>query len=145
MLNSTPGLVLVADDDENDVFFLKRAFRQAGLRCPIVDVPNGEEAIRYLSEGGSDHEHHPLPALLLLDLKMPLLDGFDVLSWLQKQPEFKEMPIVVLTSSGFESDIDRARKLGARDYLVKPRTPDDLVKLVQDISLHWLTAELPAS
>ena len=146
MESPTPALVLVAEDDENDIFLLRHAFQQARLSYPIIDVPNGEEAIDYLSGcvPYAGREHHPLPALLLLDLKMPLLNGFDVLSWLQGRPEFRDMPAVVLSSSAFDSDIKRARELGARDYLVKPQSSDDLVKLVQELSLHWLSRGIPA-
>lgn len=137
--------VLVAEDDENDVFFLRRAFERARLSCPLIDVPNGEEAINYLSRclTCAQGQVHPLPALLLLDLKMPLLNGFDVLAWLQQRREFNGMPAIVLSSSGLEADVKRARELGARDYRVKPHSGDELLKLVQEFSLHWIPQGLP--
>jgi len=139
---STPPLVLLAEDDPNDVFFLRRAFKQAGSRCQIIDVSNGEEAISYLS--AEPHEH-PVPALLLLDLKMPLVNGFDVLLWLQTKPELHEMPTIILSSSCLDLDVKKARELGARDYRVKPPSPDELLKLVREISVKWLPIETQPS
>ena len=138
--SSNRAAVLLAEDDENDVLLLRHAFRRAGLQYPIIDVPNGEEVINYLSGcvPFEDRDHHPLPALLLLDLKMPLVNGFDVLSWLQARPEYHDLPAVVLSSSGLDPDRRRAHDLGARDYLVKPLTSDDMVRLVQQLSLRWL-------
>lgn len=140
MENSKPALVMVAEDDENDVFFLRRAVRQAGLSISLITVQNGEEAINYLSGRipYSDRDRHPLPVLLLLDLKMPLLNGFDVLTWLQGQLELRTMPTIVLSSSELEVDMQRACQLGARDYLVKPQAPEDLVRMVRDIDARWL-------
>ena len=134
----TPPLVLLAEDDPNDVFFLRRAFKQAGSRCQIIDVCNGEEAISYLS---ADPREHAVPSLLLLDLKMPLVNGFDVLLWLQTKPELHEMPTIILSSSCLELDVKKARELGARDYRVKPPSPDELLKLVREISVKWLPME----
>jgi CheY-like chemotaxis protein len=140
MENSKPGLVLLAEDDENDVFLMRRAFHEAGLELAMIDVPNGEEAIKYLSGRGpyTDRDSYPLPALLLLDLKMPLLNGFELLAWLQRQLDLRTLPAVVLSSSGFDFDIQRALQLGARDYMVKPQTHNGLVKLVRQINSRWL-------
>jgi len=140
MENSKPGLVLLAEDDENDIFLMRRAFLDAGVQIVVIDVPNGEEAIKYLSGRGpyTDRSSYPLPALLLLDLKMPLLNGFELLSWLQRQVNLRTLPAVVLSSSGLDFDIQRAFQLGARDYLVKPQTHDGLVKLVREINSRWL-------
>jgi CheY-like chemotaxis protein len=123
-------VILLAEDDPNDVFFLRRAFQSAAIKCQILDVPNGQEAIHYLQGTGSysNRTDFPRPALLLMDLKMPLLDGFDLLTWLQSQSEFAELPAVVLSSSAHEEDISRCQTLGARGYHVKP---SDLVQLTQ--------------
>jgi CheY-like chemotaxis protein len=85
-----------------------------------------------------DRELNPLPALLLLDLKMPRMNGFEVLSWLATQPNLGHLPVVVLTSSSDESDIQEARRLGARDYLIKPHTTVELVELLQNLQQRWL-------
>ena len=134
--------ILVADDDQNDVFFLRRAFQKSGLEHSVVHVSDGQEAIDYLrgDAGYSDRARFPIPALLLLDLKMPKVDGFDVLHWLKERSDLKELPVVVLSSSSREDDIQRARSLGADDYRVKPADFEQLLLLAQDVSSRWLAA-----
>ena len=138
MLNNAP--VLVAEDDPNDVFLLRRAFQKAGLANPIVVFHNGQEAIDYLSTETSPNnaQRENRPALFFLDLKMPLMDGFDVLIWLRAQPAAKRMPVIVLTSSNQEKDIEQARQLGADDYRVKPQQFEDLIRIVQEVRDRWL-------
>jgi CheY-like chemotaxis protein len=141
-LMSSCSTILVADDDQNDVFFLRRAFQKSGLGHSVAHVPDGQEAIDYLRGEGdySDRKRFPLPTLLLLDLKMPKVDGFDVLTWLKSQPAWQSLPVVVLSSSSREDDIQRARALGADDYRVKPADFDDLLALAQDVAARWLNA-----
>ena len=138
MLNNAP--VLVAEDDPNDVFLLRRAFQKAGVPNPFVVFHNGQEAIDYLSNETSprDGQRQNLPALFFLDLKMPLMDGFDVLLWLRARPAAKKMPVIVLTSSNQEKDIEQARQLGADDYRVKPQQFEDLIQIVQEVRDRWL-------
>ncbi len=138
MLNNVP--ILLAEDDENDVFLMGRAFDRAGIPNPLIVVHNGQEAIDYLGGKGkfADRAKHPMPGLLLLDLKMPWMDGFDVLAWLRGQPQFNTLPVVVLTSSKLQADIDKSRDLGVYDYRVKPHTFDDLVRLLDDVRKCWL-------
>ena len=134
--------VLIAEDDPSDAFLLKRAFQLAQVPATLHFVRDGQEAIDYLrGEGGySDRKRFPLPTLLLLDLKMPKVDGFDVLTWLKSQPAWRSLPVVVLSSSSREDDIQRARALGADDYRVKPADFDDLLALAQDVAARWLSA-----
>src|SRR5258706_12776145 len=115
--------ILLAEDDENDVFFLRRALARSGLGNPLIAVRDGQEAVDYLAGIGpyADRASHPLPGLIFLDLKMPRMNGFEVLLWLSSRPEFGELPVVVLTSSAQDSDIRKARELGADDYQVKPQ------------------------
>ncbi len=138
MLNNVP--ILLAEDDENDIFLMGRAFDRAAIPNPLFVVHNGQEAIDYLSGKSqfADREKHPLPGLLLLDLKMPWMDGFDVLSWLRKQNQFDTLPVVVLTSSKLQADIDKTRDLGVYDYRVKPHAFEDLVRLLDDVRTCWL-------
>ena len=137
------SLILVAEDDANDVFLLRRAFQKAGVGCRIVDVRNGREAVNYLTGQPpySDREQYPLPCLLLVDVKMPLMNGFELLEWLQTQPGFASLPAVVLSSSEQTADIVEAKKFGAREYLVKPTLITDLVKIVEDLHARWLQQE----
>jgi CheY-like chemotaxis protein len=137
----------MVEDDENDVYFIQRAFKRAEISNPLHYVRDGEEAINYLSGEPpyDDREKHPLPHLMLLDLKMPRKNGFDVLEWVREQPGLKRLPIVVLTSSREDSDVKRAYDLGANTYLAKPLQLEDLVQMVKALNLYWLNmAERPS-
>src|SRR5689334_4531702 len=114
--------ILLAEDDPNDVLLIQRAFQKAGLRNALKVVRDGEQAIEYLSGKGnySQRDRYPLPFLVLLDLKMPGTDGFEVLEWVRSEPTLKRLLIVVLTSSNLQADVDRAYETGANSYLVKP-------------------------
>ena len=132
--------LLVAEDDENDIFFLQRAFQQAKIENPIHVVHDGHEAIEYLSGEGkfSDRRRFPLPYLFLLDLKMPRRTGLDVLEWLQQQPELRCLPVVVLSSSSHRSDIEKAYELGANGFVVKPASLEKRVEFAKLIGSFWL-------
>jgi CheY-like chemotaxis protein len=138
MLNDVP--ILLAEDDENDIFLMGRAFDRAKIPNPLFVVHNGQEAIDYLSGSGNyaDRAKCPLPGVMLLDLKMPWMDGFDVLAWLRTQRQFDTLPVVVLTSSKLQADIDRSRQLGVYDYRVKPHNFEDFVRLLDDVRKCWL-------
>lgn len=132
--------ILVVDDDSNDVFLIQRAFQRMKLAGPVNVVRDGAEALAYLSGEGvfADREQHPLPALLLLDLKMPRRSGFEVLEWVRQQPVLRRLAVVVLTSSNQSSDVNRAYDLGANSYLVKPAGFDNLVELAKCLEQYWL-------
>ena len=137
---------MVAEDDDNDVFFLERAFKQSQIVNPIQRAKDGEEAVAYLRGDApyNDREQHPLPQLMLLDLKMPRKNGFEVITWIRLQPGLKRLPIVVLTSSKEDPDINRAYELGANTYLVKPVKFEGLVDMMRTLNLYWLMlAEKP--
>ena len=133
--------VLVAEDEPTDALILRIAFEQAGISRSLVVVRDGEEAVNYLCGNPpyTDRSVHPLPAMILLDLKMPRMTGFDVLAWLASRPDFKHLPAVVFSSSSEEQDVSRARQMGARDYLIKPHSISDYVKIVQTIRTRWLS------
>ena len=128
--------VLHVEDDLDAAFFLKRAFEKSSLNVDLRQLRNGEEAIRYLA--GSipyeDRAAHPLPAVILLDLKMPLKDGFEVLTWIKQMEALKEIPVIILTSSDREEDLRRAKSLGASFYLTKTVTFGNVVKTVEEIT-----------
>ena len=132
--------ILIADDDEQDVFLLRRAFAKAGFQHLILDVHDGEEAIKYLvgTNGFGDRSRFPMPALLVLDIKMPRANGFDVLQWLKTRPDLEGLPVVMLSSSSHDCDISKARELGASDYFVKGAQLEDLQKLAETIAARWL-------
>jgi CheY-like chemotaxis protein len=133
--------ILLADDNPDDALLMKLAFRKAGIINPIYVVKDGTEAIEYVKGEGtySDRRRYPFPALLLLDLKMPRLSGFEVLSWIRQQPGLKRLIIIVLTHSSESPDIDRAHELGANSYLVKPSNFDNFVEMVKSLKSYWLT------
>jgi CheY-like chemotaxis protein len=117
-------VILHAEDDANDAFFVQNAVARAKLDLTLCQVRNGQEAVDYLEGTGpySDRRAFPEPELLLLDLKMPVLNGFDVLAWVRSQPRFHDLPVFVLSSSEYEEDQQRAKQMGATGYLIK--TPD---------------------
>lgn len=125
--------LLLVEDNEDDVFIFQRAFRRAGLIHPVQVASDGQEAIDYLSGAGrySDRRAHPLPAIVFLDLKLPRRSGHDVLAWITEQTELPRMPVIILTSSAEQRDLQRARELGALHYLVKPPAPVALAELVE--------------
>ncbi len=131
--------ILLAEDDPNDVLLLQRAFHKAGLRDRLKVVRDGEQAIEYLAGRGdyADRNRYPLPFMLLLDLKMPGTDGFEVLHWLRAEQTLKRLLVVVLTSSNLQADVDRAYDLGANSYLVKPVEFDAMVNLILRFEAYW--------
>ena len=112
-------MILLVEDDPNDALLAQRALQRAGASQEILHLQDGEEAINYLSGKPpfADRSRYPLPSLVLLDLKMPRMSGFDVLAWLQGKPEFEELAVVVLTGSIEPQDAENAKKLGAVGYM----------------------------
>ena len=132
--------ILLAEDREDDVVLIRRAFARANFLNPLMVVKDGEEAIGYLKGETpyQDRARYPLPGLLLLDLKMPRKDGFEVLRWIRQQPNFDALRILVLTSSQASEDISLAYQLGANSFLVKPSDFNDFVQLTKFIDGFWL-------
>ena len=137
--------ILVADDSAEDAFILKRAFERAGMHVPIMFVKDGQQLIDYLAgaDGYSDRLNHPMPRLLLLDLKMPKLNGFDVLRWLQKQHELRRLVVTVLSSSDESKDVNLAYDLGANSYVVKPGSMEGYSNIVAKLRDYWLEVNRP--
>lgn len=138
LMLSTESILLV-DDDPNDRLLIERAFQKAGLKSVLRTAPGGAEAIDYLRgiSKFADRSRYPLPFLVLLDLKMPAVGGFDVLQWIRSQPSLKRLLVVVLTSSNLQTDVDRAYELGANSYLVKPVEFDSMVSMIQRFEIYW--------
>jgi len=132
--------ILLAEDNENDVVMLRRAARQAKFTNPVQVVEDGEEAIAYLlgDRKYADRRRYPLPGLLLLDLKMPRRNGFEVLQWLREQPDFAQLQVIVLSSSDEISDINRAYELGANSFLVKPMFFSEFVGMLEALHSYCL-------
>src|SRR5882762_2531355 len=134
------ALILIAEDLEDDISIILRAFAKARLLNPVQIVRNGEEALAYLKGEGkfANRAEYPLPQLLLLDLKMPRIDGFEVLCWVRQQPGLSSLRVVVLTSSKDIRDVNLAYQLGANSFLVKPTEFERFVDLSHAINGHWI-------
>jgi len=132
--------ILLAEDDEDDAFLLRRAFTKAQLPNPLQIVPDGEQVMAYLKGQGefSDRKKYPFPGLVLLDIKMPNMDGLDTLAAIRNDPQLKRLIVIFLTSSEQESDINQAFNLCANSYLVKPRNSDRLIEILQKFKSYWL-------
>ncbi|MBU1692164.1 MAG: response regulator [Gammaproteobacteria bacterium] len=138
--NSSLQTILLVEDDTNDVLLFRRAYRKCKLTNPLQIVGDGEAAQDYLAGSGkyADREAYPLPALVLLDFKLPRKSGLEVLAWMRSQTGLKRMPVVALTSSRERSDVNRAYDLGINSYLVKPVAFDNLMQLVKALGLYWM-------
>jgi CheY-like chemotaxis protein len=128
-------VILLVDDNPHDVVLIRLAFRKGGIIDPIKLVKDGGEAVRYLNGEGvyADRQIHPLPTLVLLDLKMPGTSGFEVLRWIREQPHLQELKAVVMTGSNENEDIQKAYDLGADSYLVKPANFSELVRMMSSL------------
>ncbi len=137
---NTPLSILVAEDEVGDMLLLRRAFEKAGVSAPVHIARNGQEVIDYLcgTPPFSDPVTHPLPSLLLLDLRLPVISGFDLIKWLRTEPRLRYMIIVVFSSSQDPDDINCAYELGANSYIIKPREPDELVMIIKQLQQYWL-------
>lgn len=138
-MNPRPEVILLAEDDENDQFFMQIALQRAEVRDPLHIVGNGRDAIAYLAgeKPYDDREKYPQPTILFLDIQMPYLSGFDVLEWLRsRRNEFSNLVVIVLTSSPEERDHTRAYQLGARSYLLKPPTREMILDIWKMLALR---------
>jgi CheY-like chemotaxis protein len=135
-------VILLVDDDPHDVVLIRLAFRKVGIIDTIELVKDGLEAMRYIRGEGiySDRRRFPLPTLMLLDLNMPQTSGFDVLSWIREQPFVSNLTVIVMTGSQDSDDIQRAYRLGADSYLVKPTKFSDLVKMMHSLKDYCSSA-----
>jgi CheY-like chemotaxis protein len=136
------AVILLAEDEEDYVLLIQSAFSQANIPNPMHVVWNGQEAIYYLKGEGkyANRAEYPLPDLFLLDLKMPRVNGFEVLRWLRQQPGLVPLRVLVLTSSDQIRDVNEAYKLGANSFLVKPLDFQDFAQLGRLIQEFWLKA-----
>jgi CheY-like chemotaxis protein len=137
--------ILIVEDDPNDVLFLKRALKKNGIQNPVCTLSDGEEAISYLCGLGeyADRNAHPIPKMIMLDLKMPRKGGLEVLEWLRDHPEYRVIPTIILTSSKLNDDVIKAYGLGANSYLVKPANFDDLQRMVKTAHEYWTLCTKP--
>jgi CheY-like chemotaxis protein len=136
------GIILLAEDREEDAELLKLAFRRAGILNPIVVVRDGDEVLSYLL-GMDKYENSPLPLLLLLDLKMPNRNGFEALQWIREHPTLKALRIIVMTVSESIYDVNRAYHIGANSFLIKSSDVIEMIEQAKQIKAHWIDTPAP--
>ena len=132
--------VLLVEDDLNDIFLVKRAFKMAHVTNPLQVVTDGQEAINYLRGEGKygDRQAHPLPKLIVMDIKMPRRTGFEVLEWVKGiHSSLRRIPVVIVSSSDNPDNINRAYELGANAYMVKPVNFRAVEHLFESITHYW--------
>jgi CheY-like chemotaxis protein len=137
--------ILLVDDSPDDVLLIRLALARAGITHKIVVVPDGEKAILYLrgEPPFADRLIFPMPKLILLDLAMPRISGFEVLEWIRHQPELSHMPVVVLSGSALVADSKRAYELGATSFVTKPAELAELSSAMKEVAYTWLGPPAP--
>jgi CheY-like chemotaxis protein len=133
--------VLYVEDEEDDVLFMRRAFGQVGLDAIINSVGDGHEALSFLQQESLIASTQPVPDLILLDLNLPRVSGFEVLTWIRQQGHLRSVPVVIFSSSDADDDRDRARSLGATDYVVKPASGSHFVDVARELRRRFLESE----
>ncbi len=144
-MHNEPFTILVVEDNAEEVILLQRAFKRTGLDINVQFVVNGEEAVEYLSGADrfGDRLSFPEPDLVIMDLKMPRKGGFEVLEWFRNLQEGALIPVVVLTSSTREADVQRAYSLGANSYFTKPANFSEFESMIRILFEYWSRARRP--
>jgi CheY-like chemotaxis protein len=138
--------ILLVEDNPADILLIQRAFRSENYsHVSLQIVTDGDAAIFYLSGGGeyADRTIYPLPTIILLDLKLPHRSGYEVLAWIKEQPQLKRLPVVVMTSSKQQADVNKTYDLGVNSYLVKPDDFATMSDLLHSITEYWLKHNKP--
>jgi len=132
--------ILVVEDNDDDQFLLREAWTKAGVANPLAFVDDGEQACAYLSGEGqyADRAAFPLPALLLLDIKLPGKSGFEILAWLREQERLKTIPVIMLTASTWPEEVVKASRLGANSFVIKPSAAQELTDFAAAVKSYWL-------
>ncbi len=140
-----PELILIIEDSENEALLLRRALQRNQFTGSIVHLLNGHEAMKYLHGAPpyGDRQLHPLPGLIVTDLQMPLMDGFEVLAAVRINVSCCVIPVIVLSNSDDQGDIYKAYQLGANSYIAKPRALDDLIQTVGLVIKYWRACQKP--
>jgi len=144
-MNNESADILIVEDNQNDALLTIRSLKQHNLASSLVHVTDGQAAVDYLFAKGAYSERNPLnlPKVVLLDLKLPKLNGLEVLSLIRGDPRTQILPVVILTSSQEESDLIESYKLGANSYIVKPVEFENFSKAIHEVGLYWLLLNKP--
>ncbi|MCW3075954.1 MAG: response regulator [Bacteroidetes bacterium] len=136
--------IILVEDNPDDAALTKRAFKNNKISNSFIHLKNGEEALEFIFEGATyeDKKFSTKPKIILLDLKMPKVNGMEVLEKIKSHPDTKDIPVVVLTSSAEDPDIKRCYDLGANSYIVKPVEFEKFTKTVVDLGLYWLVLNI---
>lgn len=132
------AVILIVEDEDNDVLFLKRALKKANVPFPVRVARDGQQAIDYLSGTGvfQNREQYPIPCIIILDLKLPKKNGIEVLQWLRRREEFRDLPVVMVTSTAEKAEKEVAFHDGIEAFLVKPVSFEELVHLARTIGVQ---------
>jgi CheY-like chemotaxis protein len=138
-------VILLAEDSESDLMLMRFAFEKAKVKRPIQVAQDGQEAVDYLSGTGiyANRKKYPEVCVLITDVKMPRMDGFELLAWLNERPEYVRLPRIVLSASGLEEDRRRAAELGSCAYFVKPSELNELIEVVAHLDEKWISEHCP--
>jgi len=142
-----PGrlIILLVEDDDNDIFFVRHATEASGARHAVYGVHDGEEATSYLTGAGQFADRHsfPLPNVILTDIKMPRMGGFELLRWLRTNSQYAVIPTIVYSSSHLEEDVREAYKSGANSFIRKPCSIEEMVEILRIMYQYWSRCECP--
>jgi CheY-like chemotaxis protein len=127
--------ILYVEDEEYDVLFMRRAFARVLPQHQLEIAPDGHKAIEHLSKGSAT------PDLVLLDLNLPLMSGFEVLTWMRQQPVLSKLPVVIFSSSARPEDRSRASELGANEYVQKPSSALDFGNVLKGLDERWFKSD----
>lgn len=147
MTNNSGICILMADDDDDDFLLTKKALKESRLINKLCRVKDGEELLQYLRhEGDYKGTEHKRPGVILLDLNMPRMDGREALKELKSDPELRDIPVVVFTTSKAEEDIVRSYQLGVNSFITKPVNFENLIQVMQALGKYWFEiVELPVN
>lgn len=137
--------ILLVEDDENDAALVQLAFQKNNILNPVQWAKDGLDAVAYLNGDGAyaDRQAYPFPEVLIVDLKMPRMNGLELLSWIREHPEYRVIPTIIMTASRLDADIEKAYSLGANTYMVKPATLDELARMVKLAHDYWAASVKP--